>query len=529
MAPKVHDNLVSMWAETVHAFPLREAVVQPKPEGEPDCVPFIALEATARVIARDMDQRNIGPIVATAIPQSLPFICLALAVWKSGRTLLPLNPRMPAAELQAILNDAGAKDSYAIAPVSPVLKDLTRQVELEPVCVQIEADLKKLASQYGVKAGVNLGVMMMTMAWGVLNARLPYKDKTDLADKPAVLLYTSGTSGTPKGVVLSHRNLASNVLGVKEILHVDNNIRSLGILPVFHSFGLTAGVLLPLMIGGCYVPFPTTNPTDILQAMETYRINCLKLVPSLARFLARAQAKAKKDIHLAVAASGGEKMLPEIGEAFEAAFGTPLLEGYGLTETSPVVSFNTGDARRISSVGKALPGTQVVIVNPETRQPVPAGDEGEVCIKGPGVMLGYHNRPQETAEVLTDGLFHTGDMGKVDPDGYLYITGRLKEMIIVGGENVWPAEVENVLIKNPDVAEAGVIGITHPRSGEQVMACVTLKEGRSVEEAALQTFCRENLAGFKVPKKIKIVEKMPHTPTGKVLRRALKGEFEAAE
>ncbi len=524
------DNLPALWNQVLNEVPMRAAVARPTPEGELEEVPFLGIEALARVVARDMDRREVGPIVATAMPQSLPFVVLAIATWKSGRTLLPLNPRMARAELQAILAAAGAKQGYYFEPVKAVLDGLIEQIAIEPVVAQMQADLQKLAAQYGVKAGSNPGVMLMTMARGVLNARVPYKDKTDLADKPAVLLYTSGTSGTPKGVELSHRNLAANINGVKEALHIDKDIRSLGILPVFHSFGLTAGMLLPLMVGACYVPLPTTDPHEILAGMKSARINCLKLVPSLARLLSRMQTKAKLPIELRIAASGGEKMLPEIAQAFEAAFGIPLLEGYGLTETSPVVSFNTYENHRAGSVGRPLPGVEIAIVDPESKAALSVGQEGEVCVKGANVMLGYHGRPEET-KVAVDamGRFHTGDRGMLDQDGYLFITGRLKEMIIVGGENVWPAEVENVLIKHPDVAEAGVVGVQSNRSGEQVMACVTLKDGHQAEAGALQAFCREHLAGFKVPKQIKIVDKMPHTPTGKVLRRELKGEFEVGE
>ena len=442
-------------------------------------------------------------VVALFIPMCTPFPSAFFGGLYAGKAVLPLNMLLPGEELAYILADSGADLILTLDLFKPKLEQLPAQI------VTLE-ELKARAAS-----------APMPSAEALTRALAPLRPKpADLA----TLLYTSGTTGKPKGVELTHGNLVWNTSAAIKLMEFTPEYRVLACLPTFHTLAITATMLAPLAAGGSLFTLPRFNPDAVLQAAAQQACNVLMMVPSMYRLVTRAQEKQQLPLgHLKLAVAGGEPLPEEIRNRFESVFGIPLMEGYGLTETSPVIAFNVPSANRPGTVGKPLAGLDVKIVDPETQQPSPKEGTGEIWVKGPSVMRGYRNKPEETAQVLhSDGWLRTGDMGHLDADGYLKITGRLKEMIKVAGEMVFPAEVENVLLKHPAVQETGVVGEPDPRRGESVKAFVTLNPGQQASADELLVHCRAALAPYKVPRSIEFRAELPKGPTGKVLRRMLK-------
>jgi long-chain acyl-CoA synthetase len=338
----------------------------------------------------------------------------------------------------------------------------------------------------------------------------------------AVILYTAGTTGQPKGVALSHANLVSNARSAASLYELDRTRWSLAVLPLSHSYGLTlmnAGHIL----GTRSVLLRWFNPGLVLETIERYRVQQMAGVPTMYVYLLNFPEARRFDTSSMKSWGSGAAPLPvEIVEPFEATFGGRLLEGYGLTEASPVVAAHRfSGERRLGSVGQAIPGVEVAIVDEDDRA-LPAGEVGEVCVRGPNVMLGYHRMPEETARTVRDGWLHTGDMGRLDADGFLYIVERKKDLIIRGGFNVYPREVEDVLYAHPAVAETAVVGVADPLMGEDVLAFVVCKPGVTATADAVIAFCQERLAKFKCPKDVRFVEALPKSPIGKILRKELR-------
>ena len=324
------------------------------------------------------------------------------------------------------------------------------------------------------------------------------------ADDTAVVLYTSGTSGLPKGVVLTYGNLQSDVEAAIAHAQLQGSHRFLGIVPLFHSTGMMAAMLAPVTLGALTVYIARFSPVATIKAIREHQISVIAAVPSMYGALARLKDAGPADMtSLYAALSGGEPLPANMREAFLQKFGKPLFEGYGLTETIGPVTFNTPQAHRPGSVGTPIPGV-VIKITDDNGNPVPQGESGEVWLDGPMIMKGYLNLPKETADAITaDGFFKTGDLGMIDGDGYLYITGRKKDLIIVAGEKAVPREIEEALMKHPAVAEAAVLGKKDPSRGEVVVAFIVLKEGQQVKPEELKEACREQgLASFKVPRDI---------------------------
>lgn len=337
----------------------------------------------------------------------------------------------------------------------------------------------------------------------------------------AALIYTSGTTGEPKGVMLSHRNLTANVAGCERVLELDEHYVVLGVLPTSHCFALTVTVLLPLFVGASAVQVRGFSPAGLLGAAERHRVSVLPAVPGIFAALARWPQAADYDLSaLEICICGAEPLPRAVFDAFAERFARPLIQGYGLTECSPVVSVNPPSAPRPETVGPPLPGLQVKVLGPQGE--AGPGEVGEVVARGPSVMVGYYRDPQATREAIDpQGWLHTGDLGYFDDQGHLLLCGRKKELIIVGGENVFPGEVESVLTAHPAVSLAAVVGRQDPRHGEVPRAYLTLAPGASLGEAELRRYCRQRLAPFKVPREFCFRESLPLGPTGKVLKRKL--------
>jgi long-chain acyl-CoA synthetase len=341
-------------------------------------------------------------------------------------------------------------------------------------------------------------------------------------DDLAVILYTSGTTGVPKGVALSHDNLESNARAAASLNELGRDDWAVAVLPLSHSYGLTvmnAGHIL----GSRAALLRWFQPEAVLRTIEEFRAVSMSAVPTMLVYLLNYPDADRFDTRsMRVWGSGAAPLPVEIVEPFERKFGGRILEGYGLTEASPVVSAHRlSGPRKIGSVGRAIPGVEISIQD-DLDRPLPAGELGEVCVRGRNVMVGYYRNPEETARTVRAGWLHTGDMGRLDHDGFLFIVERKKDLIIRGGFNIYPREVEEVLYAHPKVAEAAVVGMKDELMGEEVLAFVVLRSGERASTEEIGAFCEGRLARFKCPKQIRVVESLPKSPIGKILRKELR-------
>jgi long-chain acyl-CoA synthetase len=333
-------------------------------------------------------------------------------------------------------------------------------------------------------------------------------------DDTAVILYTSGTTGTPKGAELTHSNLKRNAEIAEGLFGLGDDAMTLGALPLFHSFGQTCGLNATVFAGGCLTLIPRFDPERALEIIERDGVNVFQGVPTMYAAMLNA-AGSHDSSSLQVCVSGGAALPVEILRGFEEKFGCKVLEGYGLSETSPVASFNHPDReRKPGSIGTPVEGVEMKLADEED-------GVGEIAIRGHNVMKGYWRKPEATEEVMRDGWFHTGDLAQVDEDGYYFIVDRKKDMIIRGGYNVYPREIEEVLYEHPAVREAAVLGVPHDELGEEVGAAVALKDGQEVGADELQAFVKEQVAAYKYPRRIWFVDELPKGPTGKILKREI--------
>ncbi len=456
----------------------------------------IELLVAAMHLATAIESRCSSRTVGILLPTGAGFPIAALAAWILGKVVVPLNYLLKREELQYVVDDC---ETDTIITAKPLLDFMGYAPACKSTLLIDEMDFS-----------------------GFPQARWPAQpDDEELG----LLLYTSGTSGRPKGVMLTHGNIGANIRQVLEFGRFTPADTMLGVLPQFHSFGLTVLTLLPLSAGVKVVYAARFVPQRIVRLLREHRATLLVAIPSMYNALMSVKDAVPEDFaSLRFTISGGEPLPDAVATRFRERFGKAINEGYGLTETSPATNLCLPEEYRPHSVGRALPGLEQRIVDYNTLQDVPEGSEGEIWMSGPNVMNGYFKRPEETAKALTaDGWFRTGDIGRFDEDGHLYITGRLKEMIIVGGENVFPREIEEVLNKHASVHDSGVIGVQDPIRGELPVAFVELKEGAEFDARGLASWCREHLAGYKVPRDIYRVDQLPRNPTGKIMRRELKG------
>ncbi len=379
-------------------------------------------------------------------------------------------------------------------------------------------------------AAAPLPSRLRTVAWADLAARgaavtlPPAPTGGDLA----ILTYTSGTTGRMKGVMLTHANLLANARACLEAVHLRDRDRLLLFLPMFHSLTQLVCVIVPTLAMLTVVLLPGVDRAAIRAALRRHRPTIFLAVPAIYAAMAERPpgllARRLNPVRLYIC--GGAPLPVDVLQRFEKGWSRPLCEGYGLSEAAPVVSLNPVEGeRRPGSVGLPVPGVEVRIAL-EDGAPASAGEIGEVLVRGPNVMAGYHERPEETAAALRDGWLHTGDLGRLDADGYLYIVGRRKEMLIYRGLNVYPREVEEVLAAHPAVAEAAVVGLADPHRGEVPHAAVALRPGAAATARELRAFCLARLARYKVPRSILILPALPRNPTGKILKDEVKAAIE---
>ncbi len=426
----------------------------------------------------------------------------------TGGTVVPLNPLLKAEEVQYILEDSGAAAMVSLQASYPLLRAARTSVGRKIPALVLDA-----------RAGdVDAGDVAVSSLQEDTPAIEPELDAGDVA----VCLYTSGTTGRPKGALLTHGNLLANIHSFREVLCVTEDDVFLAVLPLFHAYGATALFLEPLSAGASVVLEPRFTPEAVFQALAQHRVTIFMGVPSMYAVLASLPRPPQNFSSVRLCISGGAPLSPRVLEGFEARYGVPIYEGYGPTECGPVLTVNPpGGLRKVGSVGLPIPQVELRVVD-EAGKPLPAGEVGEIAARGPNVMKGYLNRPEETREVLRDGWYYTGDLGRMDEDGYFYILDRKKDMILVGGLNVYPREVELVLSRHPAVAEAAVIGVPDPIRGEAAKALVTLRDGQAVSPHDLLQWCRERLANYKAPRTIEVVPELPKTLTGKILKTILR-------
>ena len=459
-------------------------------------------QRAASRLANALHRLGIGPgdRVVVMLPNCPEVLQAYAAVLKLGAVIVPVIFLLNPSEVRHILTDSGAKLAFTSPELLPKLEGFGGTTVL-----------------VGGEAPGTLGYEELVAREADTFATVERADR-----EVAVLLYTSGTTGRPKGVALSHDNLASNARGAASLHELDRAAWGLGVLPLSHSYGLTvmnAGNIL----GTRAVLLRWFNPEAVLEAIASFHVQSMSAVPTMLVYLLHYPDADRFDTSsMRVWGSGAAPLPLEIIEPFERKFGGRILEGYGLTEAAPVVSAHRlSGVRKLGSVGQPIPGVEVRILDDDDRE-LPADEVGEVCVRGPNVMLGYYGLPDETERTLRKGWLHTGDVGKLDADGFLYIVERKKDLIIRGGFNVYPREVEEVLYAHSKVAEAAVVGMRDPLMGEDVLAFVALKPGAAATEGEIVAFCQERLARYKCPKQVRFVDALPKNPVGKILRKELR-------
>ncbi len=464
-------------------------------------------EASSRV-AGLLDERGVEPgdRVGVMLGNTPDFAAVYYGVLRAGGVVVPMNPLLKAREVAFYLADSQSEVLFAAQPFGTQARAGAGEAGAQVVEVG-PTFLADLADHPVVDAVVD-------------------RDGSDTA----VILYTSGTTGRPKGAELTHANLTRNAeVTAETLLKLTPDDVIFGGLPLFHSFGQTVTLNTAVRAGASVTMLPRFDPAAALATMAAHGVTVFAGVPTMYTALVATSAGSGFDpSNLRVCVSGGAALPVEVLHAFEKAYGCPILEGYGLSETSPVASFNHPDVvRKPGSIGTPIAGVRMRVQDDDGRE-VPAGQVGEIAIAGHNIMKGYWQRPDATAAAIVDGWFRTGDMGRVDEDGYFFIVDRKKDLIIRGGYNVYPREIEEVLYEHPAVAEAAVIGVPHPSLGEEVTAVVALKPGATDTPEDIRDFVKQQVAAYKYPRAVHVVDALPKGPTGKILKRTIVVPTEAS-
>jgi long-chain acyl-CoA synthetase len=511
-------------------------------------ISYRELDEMSRMLAAYLQSRGLqkGARVALMMPNVLQYPVATVAVLRAGYSVVNVNPLYTPRELEHQLRDSGAEAIIVLENFATTVQQVLARTAIKHVIVASMGDLlgfkgmivnfvvrhiKKMVPAYSIPDAVSFNDAVAA------GRGMCFSKPSIASDDVAFLQYTGGTTGLSKGATLLHRNILANVLQndawLQPVLKKPPQVDQFFIvcaLPLYHIFALTACFLLGVRIGGVNLLIP--NPRDIpglIKELMKYRFNNFPAVNTLYNALLHAPGFDRIDFSgLKTSVGGGMAVQKVVADAWRKATGCPLVEGYGLSETSPTLTCNPSNADAFSgTIGIPLPST-LISIRDDSGQEMPMGEAGEICAKGPQVMAGYWNRPEDTADVMTsDGYFRTGDIGVMNPDGYIKIVDRKKDMILVSGFNVYPNEIEAVIASHPGVMECAVIGVADERSGEAVKAFV-VKRDQSVTAEDITRFCGTQLTGYKVPKQIEFRSSLPKTNVGKVLRRELRDENKAA-
>lgn len=506
-------NLSVVLEDSAREYPDHTAVVY-----EDQRLPYSLVDAMANQVANLLVSRGIGrgDKVALACPNLPYFPFVYFGILKTGAAVVPLNVLLQAREIAYHLDDSEAKAFFCFegTPELPLGERGRRGFEdaagAEHFFV-LPATPRATESPYGESLWTALDGMPKT-----------FETVATSAEDTAVILYTSGTTGQPKGAELSHQNMLLNAIISDEMFaRYDENVY-LATLPLFHSFGQTVVMNTGFRRHATIVLMPRFEPVAALRLMARENVTSFAGVPTMywAMLSAVRAGQAEVPASLATAVSGGSALPVEVLKDFSATFGVDILEGYGLSETAPVASFNQpGRPAKAGSIGTPVWGVEMRLIDQDWNT---TDDIGEIAIRGHNVMKGYYNRPEATAEVMRDGWFRTGDLARRDEDGYYFIIDRAKDMIIRGGFNVYPRELEEVLMTHPAVSLAAVVGVPHDSHGEEIKAYVIRTPEATVTEEELVAWCRENMAAYKYPRIIEFRDTLPMTATGKILKRELR-------
>jgi long-chain acyl-CoA synthetase len=488
-------NLALNLLEATQMYPDRAAV---RLDGQ--VMTYLELDERSARVAGLLAARGVEPgdRVGLMLPNVAEFPALYYGVLRAGAVVVPMNPLLKAREVEYYLGDSGAKLIFAWQAIAAEAAKGAEAAGTGFVGVA-PAQLERLLSDHAPATAV--------------------ASRAD--DDTAVILYTSGTTGTPKGAELTHANLARNAaVSATTLFRLEPDDVIMGCLPLFHSFGQTCGLNAAVSSGACLTLLPRFDPASVLEVIQSDRVTVFEGVPTMYIALLNHPGSGAFDTSsLRVCVSGGAALPVEVLRGVEDVLGCVVLEGYGLSETSPVASFNHPDRdQKPGSIGTPIQGVEMRLVD-DLGKDVATGEVGEIAIRGHNLMKGYWQREQATREAIPDGWFRTGDLARQDEDGYFFIVDRKKDLIIRGGYNVYPREIEEVLYEHPAIAEAAVIGIPHPTHGEEVGAAVVLKPGVEATPADLRAFVKDRVAAYKYPRHVWLEATLPKTATGKLLRR----------
>lgn len=486
---------------------------------------YAELDGAITKFASGLEKLGIkkGDHIALLIGNSPYFLIGMYGALRLGATIIPINPIYSPNEISYILHNGDVKAVIALDLLIPAVEKMHSslpKIEHYIICetpkeTESNLDLSTLTVSPKLKRFSDV------LEIGDLNFVVP--DLND--DDVAIILYTSGTTGKPKGAMLTHKNIYSNARDVGIYLRYSENDRVIATLPLFHVFGLTVSLNAPLLMGAQVLLVPKFSPKEIFRIVKKFEATVFVGVPTMYNFLFQYPDGNPEDMKsLRLCISGGSSLPIALLKNFENKFNVVISEGYGLSEASPVTCFNPLDRpRKPGSIGTSIVHVENKVVN-ELGEELPPGMAGELIVRGPNVMKGYYKMPEETAATIKDGWLYTGDIAKMDEEGYFYIVDRKKDMIIVGGFNVYPREVEEVLYSHPEVVEVAVLGVPDPNHGEAVK-CFVVSKNPSLTEEELIEYCRQHLAKYKVPSSIEFLDELPKNTTGKILRRALKEQI----
>ncbi|WP_353950768.1 long-chain fatty acid--CoA ligase [Knoellia sp. S7-12] len=497
------SNLASNLVRTAQAMPDRPAL---KVNGQD--ISYQQLHAMAAKLAGTLRASGIEPgdRVALILPNVPAFPVAFFATLLAGGVVVPMNPLLKSGEIDFFFTNSGAK----IAFVWPDFVD----------------EATKGAANSGTKIVEcgPLGPVEGALGTGDLISEPIWEPTEREGDDTAIILYTSGTTGRPKGAELTHDNVSLNAMRCAEVIQeLSEDDVIMGCLPLFHVFGLVVGLNAAVRVGASLALIPRFDPAAAIKVIGDEKVTVMQGVPTMyAAILNHPDADDLDASSLRTCASGGSAMPLEVMKAFEEKFGCVILEGYGLSETSPVASFNLpGHERKPGTIGLAIPGCEMRVIDIDGAE-VEHGEVGEIAIRGDNVMKGYWANPEATAEAIPDGWFRTGDLATEDDEGYFTIVDRKKDMILRGGMNVYPREVEEVIYQHPDVLEVAVVAVPDDLLGEQVGAGVVLREGSTATTEDIIAFTKERIAAYKYPRNVWLLGELPKGPTGKILRREVK-------
>jgi long-chain acyl-CoA synthetase len=458
-----------------------------------------------------------GDKVSVYLPNMPEYVYLYLGIPKIGAVIGPVNALFKPREVKFVVGHSEAKAIVTI----PKLMDLVNQIKGDL------PDLKHIIVIGDPTEGTLNYAELMEKA----SAEAPPQVSIDENEDPAAILYTSGTTGFPKGVLQTHFNIRRNAEMIRDFMEISEDFRFMLILPLFHCNAQIVTIMAPLIIGASSILTPGFSAQTHWETVAKYRASTFSCVPTVLSILLRMPHENLDISSLEFVVCGAAPLPVEVFKAFEETFNCTVIEGYGLTEGTCASSVNpfpteTEDRRKVGSIGIPLPGNEMKIVDDDGND-VPPNTKGEIVIKGDNIMKEYFKNPEANAETLKDGWLFTGDIGLMDDDGFFYITDRKKDMIIRGGENIYPREIEEVLYSHPAVSLGTVIGVKDKIYGELPKAFLVLKEGQSTSEEEIIEYCRKNLADFKVPKYVEFRDSLPQTPTGKIMKQPLREEEEA--